>query len=232
MSTSGKRGEINKKAYELVYALSRISVKILDQNISRKISELGIELLVATLACEYEDAGKYLEAVDYLVKLSIDLGAITFLNGDVLMGEIGNLSSMLTNSADPATEAVDIRDFFSSAPPGNSRAENARDVSVEEIVFESMRPQSEQEVEIAVSEPGSNESGNPANNFLKSGIRQMAVLDKIRQSGNCRMRDIQEVLPNTSERTIRYDLEDLIERKLIERIGAGGPAISYRIRQS
>jgi hypothetical protein len=74
------------------------------------------------------------------------------------------------------------------------------------------------------------QSGNPAN-ILKSGNRQIAILDKIRQSGNCKLREIQEVLPNCSERTIRYDLEELIERNLVERIGSGGPAVSYQIRQ-
>jgi DeoR/GlpR family transcriptional regulator of sugar metabolism len=62
-------------------------------------------------------------------------------------------------------------------------------------------------------------------------MRQIAILDKIRQSGNCKLKEIQEVLPDTSERTIRYDIEELIERNLIERIGSGGPAVSYRIRQ-
>lgn len=75
------------------------------------------------------------------------------------------------------------------------------------------------------------QSGNPAN-IIKSGNRQIAILDKIRQSGNCKLREIQEVLPDCSERTIRYDLEELIERNLVERIGAGGPAVSYRVRQS
>ncbi len=68
-------------------------------------------------------------------------------------------------------------------------------------------------------------------NIIKSGMRQIAILDRIRQSGNCRLRDIQEILPDCSERTIRYDLEDLIERNIIERTGNGGPSVSYRIRQ-
>lgn len=73
-------------------------------------------------------------------------------------------------------------------------------------------------------------SGNSAS-ALRSGNRQIAILDRIRQSGNCKLKELQEVLPDCSERTIRYDLEDLIERNLVERIGAGGPAVSYRIRQ-
>ena len=77
---------------------------------------------------------------------------------------------------------------------------------------------------------GNAQSGNSAN-ALKSGNRQIAILDRIRQSGNCKLKEIQEILPDCSERTIRYDLEELIERNLVERIGSGGPSVSYRIRQ-
>jgi len=59
-------------------------------------------------------------------------------------------------------------------------------------------------------------------------IRQSAILERIRQSGNCRLKDIQEVLPDTSERTIRYDLQTLLEQNLIERIGNAGPSVFYR----
>jgi repressor of nif and glnA expression len=42
------------------------------------------------------------------------------------------------------------------------------------------------------------------------------------------LKDIQEVLPDTSERTIRYDLQTLLEQNLIERIGNAGPSVFYR----
>jgi len=44
------------------------------------------------------------------------------------------------------------------------------------------------------------------------------------------MKDIQEYLPESSERTIRYDLQDLVEQGVIERIGNGGPATFYRAK--
>lgn len=78
----------------------------------------------------------------------------------------------------------------------------------------------------------SSNSGNSEDNGVGPGIRQSAILDKIRQSGNCRLKDIQEMLLDCSERTIRYDLQTLAERGLIERIGVGGPSVFYRIRQS
>jgi len=61
-----------------------------------------------------------------------------------------------------------------------------------------------------------------------SAIRQNIILERIRQSGNCRLKEIQDVLPNTSERTIRYDLQTLLEQGLIERIGNAGPSVFYR----
>ena len=68
--------------------------------------------------------------------------------------------------------------------------------------------------------------------FIKAEIRQSAIMDKIRQSGNCRMKDLQDVLPGCSERTIRYDLQALLEQSMIERVGNGGPSVFYRMRQS
>ncbi len=53
----------------------------------------------------------------------------------------------------------------------------------------------------------------------------------IRQCGNCGLRDILEMLPDYSDRTIGYDLQTLVERGSVERIGAGRPSVYYRIRQ-
>jgi hypothetical protein len=61
--------------------------------------------------------------------------------------------------------------------------------------------------------------------------RQEEILQIIRQKGSCRFRDIQEGLPDVSERTIRYDLGRMTEEGVIERVGAGGPDTFYRIRE-
>ncbi len=56
---------------------------------------------------------------------------------------------------------------------------------------------------------------------ISSDIRQSTILNRIRQSGNCRIRDLQDLFPRWSERTLRYDIESLMSRKLVERVGAG-----------
>jgi DeoR/GlpR family transcriptional regulator of sugar metabolism len=63
------------------------------------------------------------------------------------------------------------------------------------------------------------------------------MIEVIRQSGNsgnpaigCRLKELQNALPDVSERTLRYDLQRLIESGKIERLGSGGPATFYRAR--
>jgi DNA-binding HxlR family transcriptional regulator len=78
------------------------------------------------------------------------------------------------------------------------------------------------------------ESGNKNSpeiiELIKSGNRHDAILAIIRQSGNCRIKDIQDFFPECSERTLRYDLQSLAEQNLIEKIGTGGPAVFYKNR--
>lgn len=73
-------------------------------------------------------------------------------------------------------------------------------------------------------------------NIFNGETRQMAIYELIRQfgkeSGNgCRMRDLQESFSGVSERTIRYDLEKLMEMGLIERAGQSGPSTYYKVKK-
>jgi hypothetical protein len=81
------------------------------------------------------------------------------------------------------------------------------------------------------------QSGNSNGQVKKSEGRQSAIFERIRQCGNlpdgkagCRLKEMQELLPEVSERTLRYDLQDLVGRGLIERVGSGGPATYYRAK--
>jgi hypothetical protein len=81
----------------------------------------------------------------------------------------------------------------------------------------------------APPESGNIDSSNGGfSTSISSDIRQSAILNRIRQSGNCRIRDLQDLFPNWSERTLRYDIESLTARKLVERVG-GGSATYYQL---
>ncbi len=250
MFDSGKKGNAAKKAYEIAYALFRISTKISESSIKEKIESQAIDLLISVNAEEYGNAAKFIAAIDALVKFAIDLNLMSLSNGEVLLREVSTMHEMIIEFLDKSDE-VDVSKFFSkskdpvmkdvtsvSSSVIHSRA-TLMPTKITPVIPSSARnPFSSDENEIlrkaqddkTKDENNKVQSGNPAST-IKSGNRQIAILDKIRQSGNCKLKEIQDILPDCSERTIRYDLEDLIERDLVERVGTGGPAVSYRIRQ-
>ena len=223
MFESGKKRNAAKKAYEIAYALFRVSAKVEEVSIKGRLESEAVNLLISANAGSYGNAANAVAAIEALVKFSIDLNLMSIANGDVLLREIAGMQEILIECLDKSDE-VDVTKFFSpridvetdDTPAVRRRETEDRGpimIPVKEAIVEKER------------------SANPAGS-LKSGNRQIVILDRIRQNGNCKLKELQEILPDCSERTIRYDLEDLIERNLVERIGSGGPAVSYRIRQT
>lgn len=289
MFESGKKGNAAKKAYEIAYALFRVSAKISESSVKDNLESRAIDLLVAANTESFDHAAKVIAAIEALVKFAIDLNIISIANGDVLLREIAVLNEIVIERLDRSDD-IDVSRFFSknkdavmsdvvhtppfviSREPVSSAAPAARPVvqkplavPTQKVNFSAAPAVRNETVQVPVSVGAQNfmpaiekqsfvastissnfgegegptknseqdfsETDNSSYRAPKSGNRQIAILDKIRQSGNCKLREIQEILPDCSERTIRYDLEELIERNLVERIGAGGPAVSYRIRQ-
>lgn len=236
MFETGKRENAAKKAYEIAYAIFRISAKFDDRGIKERIQSYAVDLLVSAKTDEYGNAAKSVAAIDCLIKFAIDLNAVSIANGDVLLQELNNMNEAIAECLDRTDEEVDVSRFFSEKscviPTERIDSDDRSAVSPRnaQSVVSVMRPMGVRNEKIGGQNP-SIEIKEPTN-IIKSGMRQIAILDKIRQSGNCKLKEIQEVLPDCSERTIRYDIEELIERNLIERVGSGGPGVSYRPRQS
>jgi predicted HTH transcriptional regulator len=139
-------------------------------------------------------------------------------NVDVMMREIYALDAAVAERKTAIkTDEVNVAEIFSKS----EIAERAPDEAVSAVDTEVV--ELDRETELAMkTEPAIRQSTND------SAIRQSAIIERIRQSGNCRLKDIQDILPNISERTIRYDLQTLLEQNLIERIGNAGPSVFYR----
>ena len=58
MFGSGKKKNAAKKAYEIAYALFRISAKISEAGIKRRLESYGMDLLISVNAEEYGNAAK------------------------------------------------------------------------------------------------------------------------------------------------------------------------------
>lgn len=88
---------------------------------------------------------------------------------------------------------------------------------------------------LEVKNPATVRHGSPQDNPAiddNPAKRETAIVEKIRQAGDkpVQFKDIIAALPDFSERTLRYDLQRLSNRGVLERLGPGGPATYYKIR--
>jgi hypothetical protein len=240
MSESGKERFILTKSYEIAYALFRIAATMLqEKDFSERLRAAGAGFLEASAVQDYAAVRKSLQAAECLVKFAGDLNLMGSTNADTLLREVYVLDAAVIERMRAAkTHEIDLAEIFSKPEwtptvtatneeegdtAKNDNAATAARYIKEEPVAE-LEPESQTESDMPVA---TNSIG-----FIKAEIRQSAIMDKIRQSGNCRMKDLQDVLPGCSERTIRYDLQSLLEQSMIERVGNGGPSVFYRMRQS
>ncbi len=227
MKETGKERFILTKAYEVSYALFRLAATMQEKDFAEQLRSSGSALLVHAASENYSDAERSLRVMECLVKFGGDVGMIGTPNVDVMTREIFALDAAIAERRNAVkTDEVNVAEIFSKPEIAEHSATLEREPATEsepEPIREPEPARSEffrnaESIEPAVRQPANNDSV----------IRQSAILERIRQSGNCRLKEIQDILPNTSERTIRYDLQTLLERGLIERIGNAGPSVFYR----
>ena len=222
MLESGKERFILTKSYEIAYALFRIAATMLqEKDFSERLRTAGAGFLEASAVQDYAAVRKSLQAAECLVKFAGDLNLMGSANADTLLREVYVLDAAVIERMHAAkVHEIDLTEIFSKSewtPTVTAMNEEEGDTAKNDNAATA-----EPDMPIATNSVG----------FIKAEIRQSAIMDKIRQSGNCRMKDLQDVLPGCSERTIRYDLQSLLEQSMIERIGNGGPSVFYRMRQS
>jgi hypothetical protein len=219
MKETGKERFILTKTYEVAYALFRLAAAMVEKDFAEQLRASGTALLSAAAAEDYSAAERSLRVMECLVKFGGDVGLIGTQNVDVLTREIFALDAAIAERKTVAkTDEVNVAEIFARPEAEFKNQEPPVRIHVEQA----------QEAE-PNTEPAIRQSANDYVGRNDSAIRQEAIVNRIRQTGNCRLKDIQDVLPNISERTIRYDLQTLLERGLVERIGNAGPSVFYRL---
>jgi hypothetical protein len=235
MSDNGKERFILTKAYEVAYALFRLASQIKEVDFSERLRSAGAALLEGAAAEDYPATTRAIQVMECLVKFGGDVNVIGVANADVILREIYALDVAIAERKKAIkTDDINIAEIFSKPEPAINPHAHARE-SIRQKYEPAMEPAPaiyETANEPAIGRVGIEEPSSNINGILKSAIRQTAILDRIRQFGNCRLKDIQEILPGASERTIRYDLQTLLEQNLIERIGNAGPSVFYRVSQT
>lgn len=216
MSGSKNPQQLSRKAFEIAYAAFRVCSSLENRVFVEHLEAWSLSLLEAVTALSEDKAHAAILNLEYLVSLARDLNFLNSANSDIFLNEIKGMNAAMIEYFATSDSDIDLTGMFSDGLKVSSDFSNQKGKSDETMEGESM---------------GSRSGGQAGGNFVNSAIRKSAIVDKIRQNKVCRLRDLQEVFPDASERTIRYDVQNLIEQGVLERIGNGGPATAYRLKQ-
>lgn len=228
-----------KKAFEINYAVFRIAAVMKNENFSRLLENQALKLLEAALAEDKTMLCQAVSALDYFIRLGGEVGAINQNHVEIIINEAKNLNSAIAGLFEAKILSdADIKSLFSEFPDANKKQDTVdkeikmdkwiKGIKVDEdskgMVFVKKADIGVEGAHLAADAAKDPANDNPAI------MRQTAIMERIRQTSICRLKDLQEALSGTSERTIRYDIQELIEAGLVERIGSGGPATFYRAK--
>lgn len=225
---------VSKKAYEICYAIFRMASYVKRGAFANHVEDQALRLVEFVIGSDYPKATLSLQTLNYLLKMGADVNVLNAANVETVSGEIERLNAAIIELGNSATvNPVDLDNIFSKTQTAfRATEENTHSAMTKELILKE-ESVSIDDYEKNVSHNGNghenhngHENGN--GNGLKAAMRQTAILERIRQNNNCRLKDVQEYLPDVSERTLRYDLQNLIEKGLVERLGNGGPATYYR----
>ncbi|MCR4328069.1 MAG: DeoR family transcriptional regulator [Patescibacteria group bacterium] len=193
---------IDKKAYEISYALCRIAAYARPAFAS-KIESCALDILESSINKDSKELHNITNrAVSYL-RMGSDLGNLNKANVDIILREIGLFKSAISSGVHEDSE---IEGIFSSGHDSEKNKQRSINTSVSESGKDVPAPEDRQSAK----------------------TRQDSIAEFVEEIGNCRMKDLLEHFPSISERTLRYDLQNLVESGVLDRMGEGGPGISYQ----
>ncbi|MBM3256958.1 MAG: DeoR family transcriptional regulator [Candidatus Liptonbacteria bacterium] len=201
---------VAKKSYEVSYALCRVASRV-KPSISAKLEECAFSIIESASALNIAGIRNSLNLAKNYVRIGADSNLLHKSNADLLLSEILRFDSVLsTLEALNFSAKANLGGVFSSSPSPAPEPTYKRKES-------------------SLSTEKKEESPNESERH-SAGERQSAILGFVGKTGNCRMKDLMEQFPSTSERTLRYDLQGLVEQGALERVGEGGPGTFYRLK--
>src|SRR3989344_5771203 len=199
-----------KKAFELGYALFRAAAIAKSRSFAETLETKATALLDSVVSQDYETARATIKHIEYFIRFGTDAGLLHLHNAEIIIKEGSILYAAIAGLPEPAIlQELNFDKFFSKSPLQDKTSVSAT-ISAKPVKVPA-KPEL-QEVD----------ESNPA----KSAVRQSAIMDRLRQTENlpddkagCRFAELQELLPEVSERTLRYDLQSLADRGFIEKVG-------------
>lgn len=224
-----------KKVYEFSYAVMRIASSAKSSGTTELLEEKALFLLDSVLIADYGKTKNIIYSILTLCGFMVDAGLLHPLNREVLIKESENIDFAI--QALPKKNVADLPNlnlekiFSKSNFPINPvrdrsrRQASAMDTfghSVSNGIKRQFKEKNENQSEIAdktIADEIADRTSDEANSF-KSETRQSAIINKLQTKENCRLNELQELFPDISKRTLRYDIESLISKGFVERMGS------------
>ncbi|MEK7546616.1 MAG: hypothetical protein AAB536_00300 [Patescibacteria group bacterium] len=235
MSKSIQEDFLYKKVYEFSYATARIASSAKNKDIAVILETKAVHLLDSVLVADYEKTADLVNSIISIAGFMVDSGLLHPANREILVRESENIG--LAIKALPKKEALpdlNLNKIFSKSVLPIKRQNHIQSAKA--------NSQSEtKEIQSEIADNGSTklttskiadeiaDKSNDESNSFKSEARQSAIMEKLQQTENCRLNKLQEIFPGVGERTLRYDLESLVSRGFIERIGSRRNSV-YRLK--
>ncbi|PIR04967.1 MAG: hypothetical protein COV57_01620 [Candidatus Liptonbacteria bacterium CG11_big_fil_rev_8_21_14_0_20_35_14] len=233
--------DLLEEVANLSYVLFRVAETIENDYLRDRIKMRSIDLIESSMLRSSEEFLNHSGILRQLVSLAYKLNHITEKNKNIIVDKIYdfeyvlipeergsfNAETVFTSYSEP--EVVD--DDFDIAL--NEEEEVFEDEIVEEdtsIIKENnsaINNSAKSDIDLP-NDDVAKEDEDSDRKRSKADVRRDLVLEKVKKEGICFIRDLMASFPDYSERTLRYDLESLIEEGKIEKIGNSGPGTFYR----
>lgn len=249
---------MEKLTLQISQALLRVCRYINQKDLRCRIEAHSVYLLELAAFYDVDELEKTLTIIEQLIFLGEGTGEIQYFNGQVLHSQFSILRSLIVEIRERKRIESAIDDIFSgdyekhtkkadNTATINNAAINRQDAAIQAKVQDVKEP------DYAFSGQNSNISGHVNNHGIQpralpktviesdiSGFthggtwsveRQELIARRISELGKAAMKDLIAAFPDVSERTLRYDLQKMNDRQIIERIGSGGPASYYVVKK-
>lgn len=214
---------IKQRTFEISFAVFRVAALVKNFRIREELENFAVDLLIGNT--------EVLPVLNSLIKLAEGISEIKPADAKVLYREIGNLESAVRQYSLQAIrqEQDEINQSGNRQSAEESEIEGI--FSKPPMVVNPAKPAKQSGKSSNPANGNGNGSGNGNGNIINSAMRQTAILAKIRQLPDCRMKDLIAAFSEISERTLRNDLQRLYEQGMLERAG-GGPLTFYRVKNA
>lgn len=200
-----------KKAFEISYALLRVAAYAKRQ-LAEYLEKHAFALLDAAVGGEWGSVRRELRAVLYFLHLGAETNLLNPQNAEMIRKEASGLQTAIHTAITEGEEEAQLPFVHL------------------EGIFSTSEKKVKRQVDAGKKEEGGlGDVATEEKSSKSASIRQTAILERVHHVGNCRLRDLLEHFRGTSERTLRYDLEELVGKGALERVGGGGPHAYYRI---